>query len=343
ITQNTAHADNVLMIINKIVKAQLRFKNDLNNPLETNDNRYLEFGWFLTAAARGVNIVNQSMSEQWKTEHKWNDALHDFNDWIGEGINQNWDIKYALKQSPLNIVSQTGTMNWVGTIDTQFGATNRSFAMLEAQFRIAELRGGKLGPVILIPNAWQKKQQFPKQHDGSIAVLFETFRGYLKYYFNKPISNNPKEFVLKSDPSHVVLNNNPEKPDELPCGDPLKLGYRALCGLNKDAYRNDTYHPQMGLASVLHIIELGKRYGLELTDDEHQRVIKGLRWASFNNVDGVTAASAHGIPVWELAFRLYSADELGPYCQRDLLANRSQDEFKKAALAWGYTELTGGY
>jgi len=343
-SKDLVHADNALLLIRKIVEVKLGFMSDPKNPNEFNDNRYLAMGWFLSLVARGARILDVQMTPDWKARNDWNGAKASLNAWIGFGINQNWPINEAANQTPLNLAAQAGTMNWVGDNDSLYGATNRTFAMLEAQMRVAELRGGRLGPTNLKQNAWNKTPRHPLENDGSIYQIFQNFRAYLNQYFNVPLNSDPKLFKLKYNPSRNTVNFDPNLLNKEPCLDPSNYGYKADCLVNKDAYRNDTYHAQMGFASILHILDIAKRWGYDLTPEEHEKVIMGLRWASLNNTPNVTAeAPSNGVAVWELAFRFYPADRLGPYCQRDLAASRSNDWNKKARLAWGYSRVAWGF
>jgi hypothetical protein len=340
------YANNSLTLIRSLTDSHLAFINNPAIPNDTNDNRFLEIAWFLSHVARGARILDMRMSEGWKAANDWSGAKDALNNWIGLNVNQNWDIKDALNQSPLNLAGHAGTMNWVGSRDSGYGSSNRTFAMLESLMRVAEFRNGKLGPMNLNANAWLAKTE----HDGSIANIFQLFRGYLSYYFYVPLNSDPNQFKLnyKRDAtgqiSPGVINNNPQKLNIDDCPDPSEFGYQAKCLLNKDAYRNDTYHPQMGLASILHIIDIARRWGMDLSREEHEKIIMGLRWASFNNTPGVTGKDgAYDIALWELAFRFYKAQDLGPYCERDLKVSRSQDKYKKAGLAWGYSRVAIGY
>jgi hypothetical protein len=342
-TGDWAYANNALMLIRKVSDSNLSFYSDPNNPNEHNDNRFLETAWFLNHVARGARILDIQMKDDWKNKNNWAAAKNALNQWIGGGINQNWDMSQAPQQTPLNLAAQPGLMNWVGDKDTQYGATNRSFASLEAQMRVAELRGGRLGLTSIKRNAWNEQRKLPMQHDGSIYQIFQSFRVYLNYYFNVPLNQDPQQFVLKYNPGRSSINQDPNRLNKESCLDPSKLGYKADCLVNKDAYRNDTYHPLMGFASILHIIDIAKRWGYDLTPEEHAKVIMGLRWAAINNTPLVTSNTVtHGIAVWELAFRLYKAEDLGPYCQRDLAAGRAFDWRKKADLAWGYSRVALG-
>ncbi len=340
---DVSYADNAVSLLRALVDARLRFKNDPKNPSQVNDNRFLEMAWFLSLSARGAHILDETMSAEWKDSRRWASVLKEFQTWIGSGIDQNWPMEQALQKSPLDLIAQPGLLNWVTESDWQRGATNRTFASLEAQMRVAELRQGTLGPVRLVANAWQQQQGSPLVHEGKLSDLFGTFRSYLHYYFNRPLARRAGELSLKYDPNRTLVNSDPELLDQEVCGDPLQLGYNAMCLLNKDAYRNDTFHAQMGFASVLNIIDIGRRNGLLLSPYEEEKVIMGLRWTSFNNVDGVTGKPAHGIPVWELAFRFYSEEALGPYCKRDLEADRRDDSNKDMAIAWGYSLLAEGF
>ncbi len=337
---DTVYADNALLLIRKITGDQLSFISDPKNPKEHNDNRFLASAWFLSLLARGAHILDTQMNEEWKTKSNWAEGKNALNQWLGTDINQNWDMSEAPQQSPLNLAAQAGLMNWVGNQDSLYGATNRSFASLEALIRVAEFRGGRAGRTTLRLNAWNKDRL---QHDGSIGDIFQMFRAYLKYYFHVPLNTDSRLFILKYNPGRSSVNQDPELLNKETCRDPAKLGYQADCLVNKDAYRNDTYHPLMGFASILHIIDSGMRWGYELTPEEHEKVIMGLRWAAMNNTPFVTSEiPTYGIAVWELAFRHYSADQLGPYCQRDLDADRAVDGRKRAALAWGYSRIAFG-
>jgi hypothetical protein len=338
-----AYADNALKLIRKLSESKLTFTSDPNNPSDHNDNRFLETAWFLNFVARGARILDVQMKDDWKNRNNWAAAKNALNQWIGGGINQNWDMSQAPQQTLLNLAAQPGLMNWVGNTDSQYGATNRTFASIEAQMRVAELRGGRLGLTAVKRNAWNEQRKLPMQHDGSIYQLFQSFRVYLNYYFNVPLNQDPREFVLKYNPGRSSVNADPNLLNKEPCRDPMNYGYKADCLLNKDAYRNDTYHPLMGMASILHIIDIAKRWGYDLTPEEHAKVIMGLRWAAMNNTPLVTSHTVTtGIPVWELAFRLYKAEDLGPYCQRDLAADRAADWRKRASLAWGYSRVALG-
>jgi hypothetical protein len=340
---DTVHADNALMLIRKIVDVKLGFMSDPKNPNEHNDNRFLESAWFLSLVARGARILDVQMKDEWKNKNNWAAAKAGLNQWIGGGIDQNWGMPDAPRQTPLNLAAQSGIMNWVGDQDSLYGSTNRTFAAIETLMRVADLRGGQVGFTKVKRNAWNESQNHPMQHDGSIRQLFQTFRGYLHYYFNVPLNSNPELFKLKYNPGRSSVNYDPNLLNKEPCLDPSKFGYKADCLLSKDAYRNDTYHPLMGMASIVHILDIGKRWGLDLSPDEHEKVIMGLRWAAMNNTPLVTSnVSTYDVAVWELAFRFYPADKLGPYCQRDLAANRAADWRKKASLAWGYSRVSLG-
>ena len=340
---DTAYADNALMLLKATVSANLRYKNDPNNSSETNDNRFLESGWFLNFLVRGARILDLMMPQKWKQQNGWgNFKGWDLNRWLGWSVDQDWKIGEALNKKILDLTAHAGTMNWVGRIDTRYGATNRTFAMIEAQMRVAELRGGAIGKYTVNPAEWQKGCVLEQQ--GSIGDLFEIFRGYLAYYFNKPLSKDPKEFKLNYAPDKSWVNSNPNLLNIEDCRDPSNLGFKAKCLINKDAFRNDTYHPLMGLASILHIMDIAERWGYSLTEEEEEKVIMGLRWAAFNNTPGVTWKwGSSGIQVWELAFRFFDEEDLGPYCKRDLENNRSNDKNKKAGLAWGYVVIAEGF
>jgi hypothetical protein len=338
---DTAYASNAVTLIRRITDSRLGFINNPKAPLDTNDNRYLEISWFLSHVTRGARILDTRMGEDWKKANNWAGVKDALNNWIGWRINQNWATADALQMSPLNLAAHFGTMNWVGDQDTLYGSTNRSFAMIEALMRVAEFRDGQVGPMVTAANAWQGKIE----HDGSVWQLFQFFRGYLKYYFHVPLNADKNKFKLNyKRMSEGLVNANPNVLNIEDCPDPAGFGYQAKCLINKDAYRNDTYHAQMGFASILHILDIAKRWGFDLTPEEHEKIIMGLRWTSFNNTPGVTGSGgAYDIPLWELAFRLYKAEDLGPYCQRDRDISRSQDWYKKAGLAWGYSRVALGY
>jgi hypothetical protein len=339
----TVHADNAVLLIRKIVDTKLGFMSDPKNPGEHNDNRFLETAWFLSLVARGARILDTQMTEDWKNKSKWSSTKADLNQWIGGGINQNWPMSEAPHQTPLNLAAQAGLMNWVGDQDSLYGSTNRTFAAIEALMRVAELRNGHLGFTAVKQNAWNKAQNHPMEHDGNIRQLFQTFRGYLHYYFNVPLNSDPKLFILKYNPGRSSVNYDPNLLNKESCRDPAKFSYKADCLVNKDSYRNDTYHPLMGFASILHILDIAKRWGYDLSPEEHDKVIMGLRWAAMNNTPLVTSnVSTYGVPVWELAFRFYPAEKLGPYCQRDLAADRAADWRKRSSLAWGYSRVALG-
>ncbi|HYX32353.1 MAG TPA: hypothetical protein VE954_04515 [Oligoflexus sp.] len=335
------YSDNALLLIRRLLDSKLGFINNPDNPSLTNDNRFLEIAWFLNLAVRGARILDVTTSDEWKSKYNWAAVKAGLNAWMGDSVDQNWTLKDALNQSPLNLAAHAGLLNWVGDSDTTYGSTNRSFAALEALLRVAEFRGGRLGPMKLLGNAWDAK----REHDGSVWHIMQSFKGYLKYYFHAPINRDNTQFKLNYKKSAgSLINSNPDILNMETCLDPSNYGFRANCLVNKDAYRNDTFHPLMGFASLLNIIDLVKRWGYDLSPEEHERVIMGLRWVSLNNTPGVTAAkSSNGIAVWEVAFRLYPADKLGPYCQRDLAANRASDNNKRADLAWGYSRVALGY
>ncbi len=352
LTQDSTYADNALLLLNKIVAVNLGFKSDPLNSTEYNDNRMLEAAWFLTNVARGARILDRTLDAGWKQRRNWEQSKANLNAWIGFQVDQTRFV-FTAQTDPeviadtfegarmIELASGPGLMNWVGVGDTVNGSTNRTFAALEAQFRVAEFRGGKLGSMKLQPTQWMQRDKLPLAHDGDIAQLFTSFRGYLKQYFLTPPGQNTGTFILGYDPKRTtkVGEWNAET-----CRDPLNLSFKAECLVNKDGYRNDSYHPQMGLASVMNILQIAKRRGYDLSPEEHTMVKKGLRWACFFNQPGIAnkdTQGSFGIPVWELAFRFYGEAELGPYCKAILLKNRAEDQNVRASFAWGYDNLNG--
>ncbi|HET9239289.1 MAG TPA: hypothetical protein VFO10_18660, partial [Oligoflexus sp.] len=295
---DAAYANNAVTLIRRLTDSRLGFINNPNAPYDTNDNRYLEISWFLSHVARGARILDIRMGEDWKKSSDWTNVKGALNNWIGWNVNQQWNPADALTQTPLNLAAHAGTMNWVGDQDVGYGSTNRTFAMIEALLRVAELRDGRLGSTVFNPNAWQGKVE----HDGSVWQLFQLFRGYLKYYFHVPLNADKNKFKLNyKRMNEGLVNANPNLLNIETCQDPAGFGYKAKCLINKDAYRNDTYHAQMGFASILHILDIAKRWGFDLTPEEHAKIIMGLRWTSFNNTPGVTGSGgAYDIPLWEV-------------------------------------------
>lgn len=292
VKRNEAYSTHAARLLNKIVSVDLNFKSDPNAPQDVNDNRYLEAAWFMSNVARGALILEKTTTLGWKTQNNWPRLKQRLNRWI-DSTQRN--TKDARIKPMIQLISDRGTMNWVSKSDNG-GATNRTFAMLEAQMRIAELRGGALSG---------KRR---------MSHIFQDFRSYLPRYFTTQVR-------CLGDAS--IPNSAGQD-----------------CLKNKDEPRKDTYHPLMGLASIVHIIEIAKRNKLNLSDAEAQLVIKGLRWGADNNTARPGGFKAHevnhNIDLWETAYRVFPNADLGPLVNRDRYAQREKNA-GKAGLAWGYS------
>lgn len=295
LTGDMQYADNARDLIQKLVDVDFNFKSDPARPNDTNDNRYLAAAWFMSHVARGARILEQTAPDSWKRKG-WQQTLDAFNAWVDQGRDT------SGTKPMIQLIADRGTMRWVSDSDQQ-GSTNRTFALLEAQMRLAELRGGKLAG------------------DRSIEAIFAEFRGYLSRYWSA----------------------------ERNClGDGAYPGSQSLrCLPNKDEDRHDTYHPLMGLASIVHIVDIGRRFQLELSAGEREKVIRGLRWGADNNTSRpgphANRQLTYDVPVWEMARRHFSPSQLGPLAERDWLKARSADWSVRAGKAWGYTLLAVGY
>jgi hypothetical protein len=295
LTGDMQYADNAHNLIQKLVDVDFNFKGAPARPNDMNDNRYLEAAWLLSHVARGARILEQTTPDSWKRKG-WQQTLEAFNTWVDQGRDT------SGTKPMIQLIADRGTMRWVSDNDQQ-GSTNRTFALLEAQMRLAELRGGKL------------------TRDRSIEAIFAEFQGYLGRYWTA-------ERSCLGDGAHPGSQ-------------------RLRCLPNKDEDRHDTYHPLMGLASIVHIVDIGGRFRLELSSDEREKVVKGLRWGADNNTSRpgphANRQLTYGVPVWEMARRHFSPSDLGPLAARDWLKARSADWSVRAGLAWGYTLLALGY
>lgn len=308
VSKDTAHYDNSVNLIKKIIETDLNFMTVPGTkgcePESYvgecgNDNRYLASAWAIASITRGARIIDKAAPADWRAKSGWDKTKNELIAWI--------DNTSKAKGNPnvkpwAELIQHPGTMNWVSKTDNN-GATNRTFAMLEAQMRIAELKGG----------------QFTANRH--MRDVFNDFKKYLQNYF--------------------VREENCE-------GDPVsKVGSNLRCLVNKDVDRNDTYHPLMGMASVGYIMDIGKRSGLTVNNEERTMILKAYHWsADWNTPRSGRFAEKDvnkGIDVWETAFRFFSPEELGPLCIRDRDKNRSVPEHKKAGLAWGYGLVAEGF
>ncbi len=295
--KNFVHASNAAILLRKIIEVDLNFLNDPANPEQTNDNRFLLAAWFISNVARGALILDKSTPADWRQKENWPALKSKLNAWINSTPRSKADSRF---KPMFALITDKGTKNWVNLQDSKAGATNRTFALLEAEMRVAELRLGS-------PSA-----------QASLQAVFNTFRSYLPNYFTR-------EEDCLGDPR---LGPNP----------------RLRCLKNKDEPRGDTFHPLMGLASIVHIVEIAKRNKLNLPAADTEKILKGLRWGADNN----TARSGgfqeqdvnSGIDLWEVAQRLYTIEQLGPLVKRDRDRNRSM--LHRAGLAWGYSLIAAG-
>ncbi len=349
LSRDPVYFDNARALLAALVQSKLRFINDPKDPTETNDNRMLESAWFVTLVARAARIIDLKADAAWKQKNQWEMFKSQLNAYLGWNFDQTRftvtpDYSAAKvaeayeKATLIELASSSGLMNWVAQVpeNSKTGSTNRTFAALEALFRLAEFRGGKIGYAKWAATHWSDKDKLPRESEGQMSDLFLNFRYYQRQHFITPNGQNTGDLIIKSDPQRTTIAGELNRE---PCKDPAATGYKADCLVNKDAYRNDNYHPQMGLASVMNLIQIGKRNGLELTPDEHEMVKQGLRWACYYNYPGIVSPGANGsfgIHTWELAYRFYGKEALGPYCQMILDKNRSKPQLQKASFGWGF-------
>lgn len=318
VSGDLAHYDNSLALLKKIVETDLNFSNDPalkhcagdNDSVDcVNDNRTLAAGWALSAMARGARILDLAAPKEWQSRVNWVEFKSEFISWF-EKTSKNKDNPKIKPWATL--IQHPGTLNWVSPTDSR-GSTNRSFAVLEAQMRMAEFRGG---------------QMLPGRH---MKDVFADFKRYLSNYFTK-------EEKCKGDPKtgegknlDCLANKDEARNDT----------YHPLMGLASIGYileigqRNGLQVDEKERAQILK----GYHWGADWNTPRMSPTDQKPREHGIFPPNEINS----GIDVWETAFRLYSVEEMGPLCRRDRDRNRSSATHKKAGLAWGYGILADGF